>query len=251
VATSKTVLEMVQDILANLEDDSVDDIDETEESEMVTTILEQVFFDIVDEFDLPFEEAVFQLTPDGASTPTHMSLPSGIVRVDIVQYNKLNVASDPLNYTEIPYTSPKFFMELINARDSDDSSVDSITDSSGVTLLITNNANPRYWTSFDDEKLIFDSYDSSLESNLQQSKTWCMGEKRPVWVRSNNAKPDLPAHLEQYLFNETLSLAFVNYKQAANQKVEQHSRRSRRAALNNRARLDPLPFKTPDYGRKR
>lgn len=250
MATNRTVLEFVQDILSYMEADIVNDINDTEESEMVLTVLENTFYDIVDEFQFPHTHLNFQLYPSGtASQPTHMTLPAGISRVEEVWYNKLDSAGDPTNYETVTYLEPKDFMSLINARDSSDSDTDKITDDSGVTFLVLNDRNPTYWTSFDDETFVFDSYDSSLDSWLQNSKTWCLGWKRPTWENKNTHKPDIPQYLEQYLFNEACSIAFVNYNQVANQKVEQRAQRNRRASLNAWKRMGPK-IKTPDYGRK-
>ena len=250
MATNRTVLEFVQDILSYMEADIVNDINDTEESEMVLTVLENTFYDIVDEFQFPHKHLNFQLTPSGnTSQPTHMTLPTGISRVEEILYDKRNEASDPINYERVWYKEPKDFMQLINSRDSSDSDVDKVVDDSDVTFLIFNDRNPTYWTSFDDEYVIFDSYDSSLDSFLQNSKTWVTGYKKPTFEAKNKHKPDIPQHLEQYLFNEACSIAFVNYNQVANQKVEQRAQRNRRASLNTWRKMGPK-ISTPHYGRK-
>lgn len=250
MATNRTVLEFVQDILSYMEADIVNDISETEESEMVLTVLENTFYDIVDEFQFPHKHLNFQLNPSGTTDkPTHMTLSGGISKVEQVLYNKLDSASDPTNYESVTHMTPKQFMNLINQRNSSDSNVDKISDDSGVTFLIINDANPTYWTSFDDETLVFDSYDSNLDSWLQASKTWCTGWKRPTFTSSNSHKPDLPEHMEQYFFNEACSIAYVNYKQASNPKVEQRAQRQRRSTLNTWRRAGNQ-IKVPHYGRK-
>lgn len=250
MATNRTVLEFVQDILAYMESDIVNDVDETEESEMVLTLLESTFYDIVDELDLPHEKVNFQLTPGTSSKPTHMTMPDGVTRVDEILYNKLDSAGGVLNYQRVDYMNPKDFMNLINSRASDDSTVDSITDDSNITFLIRNDANPSWWTTFDDEVIIFDSYDSDLESNLQASKTWVTAWKRPTWDNDKNAKPDLPQHVEQYFFNEAASVAYATFKQRVNEKLEQRAQRARRAARNSYSRMGPK-IQIPNYGRRR
>jgi hypothetical protein len=233
-----------------MEADTVNDVSETEESELVLNILEQTFFDIVDEFSLPSKKINDQLTASGTSNkPTHMTIPNDITRVEFVLYDKKNEVSDPINYEDVWYADPKRFMQLINSRDEDDSTVDKVTDDSGVKFLILNDRNPTWWTSFDDEVMIFDAYDSNLESWLQNSKSWITAWQRPSWSGSNNDKPDIPEHLEQYLFNEAASLAYVNLKQTANQKIEQRAQRARRSAMNTWKRAGNK-IRTPNYGRK-
>lgn len=250
MATNRTVLEFVQDILSYMEADIVNDVGETEESEMVLNVLENTFFDIVHEFEFPHKQLNFQLDPSGTtSQPTHMKLPGGISRVEQILYDKLDEAGDPTNYEHVQHMEPKEFMYLINSRNSSDSEVDKVTDDSGVTFLIMNDRNPTYWTSFDDETIVFDSYDQNLDSWLQNSKTWCVGWQRPVWSNDNDHKPDLPEHMEQYFFNEACSLAYVNYKQVSNAKVEQRAQRQRRSTLNNWKRAG-TKVKIPHYGRK-
>lgn len=233
-----------------MEADIVNDINETEESEMVLAVLENTFYDLVDEFEFPHKYDSFQLTPSGTTDrPTHMTLPAEVSRVEEILYDKLDDASDPTNYEPVNYLTPKQFMQLINARDSSDSDTDKVTDPSGVTFLILNDENPSYWTSFDDETIVFDSYDSNLDSWLQATKTWARGWNKPTFTTSNTHKPDIPRHMEQYFFNEACSLAFVNYKQAANPKVEQRATRQRRATLNTYRRAG-TKIKVPHYGRK-
>lgn len=250
MATNRTVLEFVQDILSYMEGDFVNDIGETEESEMILQVLEGTFYDVVDEFELPYKYGNSQLTASGTtSQPTHMTLPGEVSRVEEILYDTLDNATDPTNYSHVTYKTPKEFMQLINARNSNESNVDKITDDTGITFLIVNDANPRYWTSFDDKTIVFDSYDSNLDSWLQNSKTWVTGYSRPEWVNNNTHKPDLPEHLEQYFFNEACSLAYINHKQVANAKVEQRASRQRISVLNNYRRAG-TKITRPHYGRK-
>ena len=124
MATNRTVLEFVQDILSYMEADIVNDINDTEESEMVLAVLENTFYDIVDEFQFPHKRVNFQLGASGTtSQPTHMTLDDGIVEVEEILYDKLDSAGDPTNYEKVDHLAPKDFMGIINSRDSSDSTI--------------------------------------------------------------------------------------------------------------------------------
>jgi len=93
--------------------------------------------------------------------------------------------------------------------------------------LINVTGNTPYWTSFDDEYIILDSFDSDVESTIQASKTQAHCYKDPSWSGTDGAIPDLPAKVFPYFLAEAKSVCFNTIKQVANQKEEQRSRRQR------------------------
>ena len=84
---------------------------------------------------------------------------------------------------------------------------------------------PSFYTSFDDEHIVMDSYKSSVESTLQNSKTQAYGMVYPTFTISDTFTPDLDDTLFPYLLAESKSVAFSLFKSGSDPKVEQAARR--------------------------
>ena len=144
---------------------------------------------------------------------------------------------------------PQEFLQMLNARPSSDSSVDTIQDTiAGIELLILNDRSPLYWTTFDDQTIIFDAYDSAVDTNLLASKTQIWGNVEGTWTHTNAGVPNLPAKAFPYLLAEAKSTCFNTLMQVGNQKAEQQSRRQR-VWLSREKWRNGQGMQFPDYGR--
>jgi hypothetical protein len=143
--------------------------------------------------------------------------------------------------------APESFLKYTDERNSNDSNVQTVIDT--VPLYILNDRAPLYWTSFDDEYIIMDSFDSDVDSTLQASKMQVWGSREPAFTISDSFIPDLPARAFPYLLSEAKSVSFNALKQAGNPKEEQRSRRQR-VWLARNARKDGSTMRLPHYGRK-
>lgn len=237
-----------------MDSDSVNAISDTIEAEQVADVIRETYLDIVDEFDLESEHTLFNLDASGTTArPTHMSLPEGYYSVEWIKYdNRTSAASTRRNYTPIRFAEPDAFMAFTNVRNNDDSTVDVISDPSGVELLIRNDTNPTIWTTFDANTFVFDSYDSAIESTLQSSKTQAYGQLAQELTIADGTIVDLPQTLYHLLRNQARETCFDLYKDGAPPKIRRMAERSRVRA----SRLkDPTRFnrdinQRPDFGRK-
>ena len=144
---------------------------------------------------------------------------------------------------------PDEFLEYTNLRKEDQPYYQVVTDPSGINIVIRNDRAPDYYTSFDDENLVFDSFNATLESNLQESKTQAMAYVMPDFTLSDEFVPDLPTELFPALLAEAKSVAFTRIKQMADQKSEQQSRRSMSWASKKAFQVEG-GIRRPDYGRR-
>jgi len=247
-----TLLDMTQKILSSMDSDEVNSISDTTESLQVVDELETTFYEILDQRDKwDHLGGLGVLTASGDSAkPTHMTLPANIDKVEWIKYNKKLAASDADTYVAVVYMSPDDFMALMASRSSTSSDILSVTDDSGVTLLIRNDQNPQYYTTFDDQKLVFDSYLSTVDTTLQGSKTQYYGYTEPTFTRADNAIPNLPAKVFSYYLAEAKSVCFNNIKQAPNAKEEQKSRRQRYQVSREKRINEGGGIARPNYGRK-
>ena len=241
---------MVQDILSDLDSDEVNSINDTIEAMQVAQIIKSTYFNIIDGKDWPFLYQFFQLTASGTTArPTHMLIPETVASVDVIKYNKRLSTDTYDRYEDVQYKTPSDFLDLVNGRLSNASDVLVVTDTTGITLNIITDTPPKYFTSFDDEYVVFDSYDTAVDNTLQTSKTQCHGKVQPVFSLIDTFVADLPTQMFSYFLNEAKSTCFLVLKQAANSKAEQHSVSQRRRMSQEAWKLK-RGITYPHYGRK-
>jgi len=244
-----TLLDIVQEILSSMDSDTVNSYSDTIESEQVAFIVRRAYFDLINQLKIPEHRTVLELTAlSDTDQPTHMKLPDGVSQIVSVRYNKIADGETRLNYADISYLAPEDFTTLVLTRDSTDSTIQTVSITGGK-VLIRNDTAPEYYTSYDDEYMIFDSFDNEVDNTLQSSKFMVYGTKEPVWTFSDTFTPDLDSSLFPLLINEAKSLAFVELKQSANPKAEQAATRQRSTWQNDKSNIDNI-VRGPDYGRK-
>jgi len=247
---SMTLLEIVQDILSDLDSDEVNSISDTVESAQVAQIVKTTYFNLIDGKDWPHLYSLFQLTPSGTTArPTHMSFPSTVEDVHYIKYNVRDINDTKDIFQKITWKTPEDFMDIVNKRSTAESEVTEVTDPTGISINIYNERPPQYYTSFDNDNVVFDAYDIAVDSTLTAAKTECYGKLYPTWTVSDTFVPDLPVNSFSYLLNESKSVAFLILKQAANPKAEQHSV-SQRRRMSQEAWKIKNGIKYPSYGRK-
>lgn len=244
------LLEIVQDILSDMDSDEINSINDTLESVQVAQIVKTTYYNILDGKDFPFLYELFQLSTSGTTArPTHMRIPDTIMDLDWIKYNVRKSTDTRDKFQKIQYKSPEDFVEITDKRISSDSNISTITDASGIKIYIYKDRAPTYFTSFDDDYLVFDAYDSAVETTLQNSKTQCHGKKNVSFTLSDAFIPDLPVQMFSYLLSEAKSTAFLTLKQMANPKAEQISVSQKRRMSQEAWKLrNGISY--PHYGRK-
>ena len=244
-----TLLEMTQDILSDMDSDEINSITDSVEALQVAQIIKSTYYNIIDGRDYDFLYELFQVDANAISTrPTHMKLPETIIDLKWIKYNCKESSAGKDRYIKIVYKTPEDFMQIVDKRDSTKSNVTAVSDSTGIKINVYTDKNPEYFTSFDDEYIVFDSYDSTLDSTLQKSKTQCYGKRSVTFTLTNTFIPDLPVQMFTYLLAESKSVAFATLKQMANAKAEQVSVSQKRRMSQDAWRLKN-GIHYPNYGR--
>ena len=243
-----TVLDMVQDILGAMNSDDVNSISDTQEAYDVARIIKNTYEDMMADKDWPHLQTLMQLTAVGATRPTHMTIPDSVQRVLWIKYNKRTATDTRDKYTEVTFKEPVDFLELVNSRDSSATNIDTIVDASSVSLFIRNDIAPTYWTTFDDETIVMDAYDSALEANLQTSKSQCFVYKEATFTISDTHTPDLPSKSFPQLVAQAKATSFSQIKQVMNGTEESKARRLRQRQSRENWRLNG-GVKYPNYGK--
>lgn len=245
-----SLLEIVQDILNEMDSDIVNSISDTVESEQVAQIVKNCYFEIITKRNWPHLRKLFQLEHvNNLSKPNYLRLPSLIKEMEYFKYECQKSEDDKIELKTVTYKYPDEFLNIVSRRDSKDSKVTTVTDFSGTKILVLNDVAPTYWTSFDDEYVVTDSYNKTVDDTLQSSKSQCFGFILPTWEHIDTFVPDLPAEAFPALLAEAKSTAFVSVKQMVNQKVEQKANRQQRW-LSRKAWSAEGGVRYPNYGRK-
>lgn len=246
--SKKTLGQLTKQLLSDMDMDVVNNINETEEALQVARIVVSCYEELVTRFSLPVEKKLFQLEATTDTTPTLMTIPSDITYVESIAYDMKNNYSDPIRYVEVSHLEPEDFMRLSNGRLDSLTDVTEIVLPSGVSLFIRNNVHPTYWTSFDNETIVFDAFRSDLETNLQNSKTQCYGVSEVVVPLEEDAEIKLDPQLFSLLENKARATAFVRLKQTRDPSSEASARQLEIKAQDIKWRQNG-GFKYPGYGR--
>jgi hypothetical protein len=249
----KTLLDIVQEILADSDGDNVNSIADTVESDQCARLVRSTFDDIVvNNADLLSWSGISKMDATGASTPTTLTRPEGLVEIEWIRYDKrLTAGADP-DFQPIRYLAPDDFMDVSDSLNASDTNVSTFTTASGVVVNIRNDVAPNYWTILEGyDSIVFDSYDSALETNLQQSKNVVYGRSLPTLSLTDAAVPDLPENLARLLVNSSKTYFFDLYKGGAPAGVSKRSRNSEVRAQRLRFIATNRDTRTgPYYGRK-
>lgn len=242
----KNLLQIVQDVLSVMDSDEVDSISETNEAVQIAELVESTYYDIVAHRDVPEHKSFYKLTAaSNSATPTHFSYPTNSNSVERVWYD--TSTSGDFSYTEVCWIDP---LEFIERQDSLQSDYDNVSDvTAGTNIRVQNNKQPEYYTSFDDENIVMDSYQSTVDSTLQESKVRAYGVSYPVFDRNTDTfVPDMDAEFFPYLISECKSRALDLFKGGTTQKAEQSARRNKVHIQNNKHRTTRAN-EWMDYGR--
>lgn len=252
-----TLLELVQSIASSMDSDEVTTINGSVEAEQIATVVRTAYYDIITRTKLPEHYTLFNLTEvANTNTPVIMTLPTNVSKVEWLQYDAQTAADTDVNYQDVKFLPMKDFLDMVNGFDVDETFVDSMTytmdGGNSFTFYYYNDRAPMYFTSVDDYTLIFDAYDSDVDTFLTASKTRAFGPKIITWEMSDAYIPDLDEPQFALLLNEAKALAWAELKQTQHPKAEQSARRHWIRSLRTKEALDEATdfSKLPNFGRK-
>lgn len=215
-----TLLEIVQSILSDMDAEDVNSISDTTEATQVASIVRDTFFNMVTNRTIPEHKQLIKLTPLSSSAyPTHFQYDDN-TKIESVWYK------DGDTYETVRWLEPLDFLRHCDSRQSN--YVEVADKKAGTTIRVGTDVAPSYYTSFDDEFIIMDSYDSSVDSTLQRSKVRAYGVVPPTFdMHTDGFVPDLDANLFPYFLAEAKSTAFSLLHGGPDPKVEQAARRQK------------------------
>ena len=235
---------MVQSILSDMDSEAVNSISDSVEAEQVASVIQDTFFNLIAARDIPEHRQLIKLTSlSDSDKPTHFKYPTNTRQLSRVDYD---IATTGTTYREITFVEPMVFIDRMN---QDTPSSITVTDvAGGTTLFIGNSTSPSYYTSFDDEHIVMDSYDATVDSTLQNSKSRAFGYVYPTFTISDSFEPDLDDTMLPYMLAEAKSTCFSLFKSGSDPKIEQSARRLKSFVQNDMYKTKRAN-KRPHYGR--
>jgi hypothetical protein len=234
-----TLLEMVQSILNDMDSEPVDSIGDSVEAQQVASVIRDTFFNTIVARGIPEHQKLLKLTSlSSTDNPTHFKYPDDVKSISSFQYNGRT----------LHWKAPEDFLAAMptSLAEGYTGALDPL---SGVLLYVRTDKDPDYYTSFDDEYIVCNSYDLATETTLQEHKTRCLGTMYPTFLVEDGYVPDLDEAMGQYLLAEAKSTCFSVFKSGSDPKIEQAARRLKAYVQNDQLRTE-LPPKRPHYGRR-
>tara|TARA_R100000084_G_scaffold108987_1_gene73400 strand:- start:20699 stop:21376 length:678 start_codon:yes stop_codon:yes gene_type:complete len=225
-----------------MDSEDVNSISDSVEAQQVASIVRDTYFNIIATRKIPEHQELLKMTAASDSEfPTHFYYPENVKEITALWYEDKNG-----DYKEIVWCEP---MDFLSRTDTIQEDYDTVLDKNGGTKLrILNDQDPRFYTSFDDYWVVLNSYDSTTEATLQESKVRAYGTKYPTFQISDGFTPDLDATLYPYFLAEAKSTAMSLLKGGSDPKVEQAARRQK-AFMQNDMYRTKRPNHWSNYGR--
>ena len=247
-----TLLDMVQDILSEMDSDEVNSLSDTVESEQVAKIIKSTYFEMISNRNWPHLKKLIKLSAStSVALPTHVTITDKIKELIFIKYDVRKGDDTKRLFKDMKYITPEDFLFKTNNRNSDESNMLVVLDpAESVELIIRTDKAPEFFTTFDDESMVFDSYDSATSSTMISTRFQAQAYITPSWTHSDTFTPDLPIEAFSALLEESKSVCFHTLKQMNNDKAEQKARRQQRW-LSQKAWSITDEELYPDFGRKR
>jgi hypothetical protein len=250
---------MIQTILSDMDSEAVSAWNDTEESKQVATIIRTTYFDLAARLNLPEHKDVFKLEHFGSDAePVLMTLPSFVVDLEWIKYDKQQDGDTAPNWEPVTYLSLSNFVDHVQQFNEDDDEVLVMsvnTDCDILDIPYKNDKAPTYYTQIDDTTLLFDSHDAAVDTDsLDVDKTWCYGLTTNTFTFKDGTIPDMDVKLFPLLLSEATSACFAKLKQMQSVHDEKLARRHLIASQKNKFNVPkggPSSFsQLPNYGRK-
>jgi hypothetical protein len=219
----KTLLEMVQSILNDMDSEAVNSINDSVEAQQIASVVEDVYYNIVSARNIPESQQLIKLTSLSSSIrPTHFQYPENTREIVSLSYNV--DTQGRVSFQEVHFVEPSIFLSRMPYNLS--AGVTVVPDvNANTSLTVFNDRMPTYYTSFDDLHIVMNAYNATVDTTLQESKTRAYGTVYPTFTIADGFVPDLDDTMLPYLLAEAKSTCFSLFKSGSDPKIEQAARR--------------------------
>lgn len=178
---NRTLLYTVQRVLEKLDLDVINSINDSQDAILVAREAEDTFYDLVNRNEWPERFDLIEIESVGdTNNPTALRLPDNVLNISSLRYDVTGPDDTDTIIREIEQLDTEDFLDRIyNRSDIDDDIV--TVDYKGIPLYIFDIQAPTFFTTFDNEFIIFDSWYASQETTVQGSKTIVQASSIPTF----------------------------------------------------------------------
>lgn len=254
-----TLLEATQLILSSMDSDAVNSINDTIESQQVALLLKSVYYDCASDIGLNENSGIIQLNASGDSgLPVYMSLPQEVTKLIDIRYDTYDPSVDSIatsNYKLLEPVDFDVFLEGQTQLRQLTSGVAEMTfdfNGSSFNIMYYTGSMPTMYTTLNNKIVLFDGFDSSIESTLQRTKTLCKALTYPSFEMEDAFIPNLDPTQFSYYLNKAKVRAFAELKQTQNAEAGGEARRQKIIIQKRKERTPERSAieRAPKYGRR-
>lgn len=241
MSLKKSLLQVVQSVLGAMESDAVDTIGETPESEQVVMIAQEVYEELATYQDIPqFQKVSQMLGSNSVSLATVMKIPADCTDIGIIRYKQFS-DSGRVKMERIEYQDKNTFLDSQLCLDtSDTAKVGENVFPDNIRIPYYKDRNPCYWTSFDDETIVFDAVNTNYENTLTNDNSLVISYVVPEFKLEDTFLIPLPDQLQSQYLAQVKEVAFSEQKNIPNQIQSEKSRRQRKRNWHHASSTDGL-----------
>lgn len=224
-----TLLRVVQDVSRYMQGFDIDSIYDTDESTDIAYICERMYYHLAQRYNnIGWTGGIGTLEGLGDTTrPNYMRIPENVQRIQSarIQYNRATSEGNTMVlYKDVKYLEPQQFLDhQLGLSDAIPNTM-IVNDPSGVEFVIKTDKAPDYCTSFDQDLLVFDSYDSETDTTLQQTKSRIEFTSEEVFLLQDDFIIPIPSSLSTLYTDLCIAEASTQLRQEPAQEVQRRAR---------------------------
>lgn len=220
------LLQMVQRVARAINSDEISELHETVEADDIQNIVIDCLDEMLGRQDWEFlKDRPYQLA--AGTNELSLVVPEDVSRIQKIRYRADSEPGDAVQYRTVSYMPATEFLDLMQKQNpAEPDSVSVLVN--GVQLVGKNNRPPRYWTSFDENTIYFDSYEVTLDpTGVDGTKTAVLATVYPDLTHGDDPAwvAPIPEKLFAQWYQESVAEASVQLRQFENARAERRSRR--------------------------
>lgn len=224
----RTLLQMIKEVAVAINSDEVTSLaDDSLEIQDIRRLTLNALEDMMARNDWEFlRDHPLQL--EAGTNVVQLTIPATVRKLQTVKYRRLDGGVQK-GFTTLRYMYPHEYLKRLQDVNPTEANVDTVTLASGVEVYVRNDRAPRYWTSFDEQTVMFDSYDAAQNaSGIDADDSAILatvhfdfdGSDEETW------EAPLPPNVFTLWLQEAIAECSVKLRQVEDPREERKARRS-------------------------